>query len=664
MLQLIRFALWLLARLILPLRYRLTVYGLEELRGLRGSTLILPNHPALVDPLLVLMVLWPRLRPRPMLYEANFRNPLLYPFMKLLNAVQVPDLQQASTQARAKAEKAVAEVIAGLKAGDNQILWPAGRLRRNKLDRLGAARSVADILQAAPDVTVVLVRTRGLWGSRFSYAFTGKPPSLLGGLLRGAGQLLANLLFFMPRREVQMTIRRVSRAELPELRRETLNPWLEAWYNAEEPETPTFVPYHFLCGPPTHEFPALPTLAEADLNRVKTATKAAVAQVLAEFLRRPLTDAEQQPETTLDALGLDSLDRMELTLRVEQRFGFSSEQTPGNLGQLWALAEGLIEKGPPKPPPPTWFLSCEDRPLEIKGRTLPEAFVTRALLNSHDVAAADDTSGALTYERLLVGVLTMARRYDRLPAASIGLMLPASVACDVAFLALQMAGKLPVMLNWTTGPAHLKHAVSSMNLAHVVTSRQFLDRSGVMIEGVDYLFVEELRRDVGRVELLRTLLEVRLFPGRVRGRVPRLAPDSSAVILFTSGSEKAPKTVPLTHENLLSCQRGGTYLIKLTRRDSMLGFLPPFHSFGLAAAMLWPLLGGMRVVHHADPTDAGGLARKIASYRPTFMGGTPTLVRFTHAKSRRPATWDCGTMSSSRTIRTSSCCGAAMSCSP
>ncbi len=98
MVRLIRFALWMLARLILPFRYRVTADGLEQLRGLTGPVLILPNHPAYVDPILVLTTFWRRLRPRPLLYGANFRSPLLFPFMKLLDAVDVPVLHEASAE--------------------------------------------------------------------------------------------------------------------------------------------------------------------------------------------------------------------------------------------------------------------------------------------------------------------------------------------------------------------------------------------------------------------------------------------------------------------------------------------------------------------------------------------------------------------------------------
>src|SRR5205085_4494166 len=133
------------------------------------------------------------------------------------------------------------------------------------------------------------------------------------------------------------------------------------------------------------------------------------------------------------------------------------------------------------------------------------------------------------------------------------------------------------------------------------------DRSGVSIEGVQYLFMEELREGIGKLELLGTLLSVRWRPGGIRARVPKVSPDDPAVVLFTSGSEKAPKAVPLTHRNLLSDQRAGIEVLKVTRKDSILGFLPAFHSFGMSVTGLFPLLAGIRVVRHPDPTDASAL---------------------------------------------------------
>src|SRR5262249_50600404 len=132
---------------------------------------------------------------------------------------------------------------------------------------------------------------------------------------------------------------------------------------------------------------------------------------------------------------------------------------------------------------------------------------------------------------------------EALPSPNVGLVLPSSVGCDLALLGLQLAGKLPVVLNWTTGPANLAHAAKLMELTHVVTSKAFIDRLAVAVEGTQYLYLEDLRAGMGKLELLWGLLEVRCFPTSVRKRVPAADPRQPAVVLFTSGSEKAPKAV-------------------------------------------------------------------------------------------------------------------------
>src|SRR5207248_161793 len=128
-----------------------------------------------------------------------------------------------------------------------------------------------------------------------SAARAGKKPRLIRNLWRGLALLLSNLLVFMPRRPVNMILEHVGRDRLPEPRREVLNPWLEKWYNQDGPETPTFIPYHFLFGRRTYEFPAHPGSAEVDLGAVKAETRTAIAGVLARKLNRALTDDEQKP---------------------------------------------------------------------------------------------------------------------------------------------------------------------------------------------------------------------------------------------------------------------------------------------------------------------------------------------------------------------------------
>lgn len=625
---LLRYLLCGLARCVLALRYRLHVDGLDQVRGLKGPVLILPNHPAYIDPVIILATLWPALKPRPMMLETMFKNPLLWLFPKLLNAVQTPDLDaHASAEARAQAQAAVNTLIDGLKKGEHFVMWPAGRIQRAGVEVLGGARALTDILKAVPEATVVLVRTNGLWGSMFSVAPTGKSPALTKVLLTGLGMLLTNLLIFAPRRRVEITVEKLDRGQLPELQREKINPWFENWYNSKGQSQPVFVRHHFLFGPRQFEFPKPGGLDEVDLSKIKPETKEAVNHIIADKLHRPLAESEQKPEITLDQLGLDSLDRMDIMLQVEQQFGFSGEEVPANLGQIWALAQGLVEKSAPKPPPAAWFQPiADDSPLQIQGDTIPAAFVARALASRKDVVAADDLAGAVTYERMLIGALLMAKRFAKIEAPNVGLLLPASVACDMALVALHLAGKLPVILNWTTGPANLANAGKLMKLTHVVSSKAFIDRISVTVEGTEYLYLEDVRKSMGKLEQLGALLTVRLRPGSVQGRVPSIKPDQPAVVLFTSGSEKAPKAVPLTHANILSNQRSGLSVLGLTRQDAILGFLPAFHSFGMNITCLLPIVTGTRVVHHPDPTDAGGLVRKIAAYKPTMLVGTPTFL--------------------------------------
>jgi long-chain-fatty-acid--[acyl-carrier-protein] ligase len=282
-----------------------------------------------------------------------------------------------------------------------------------------------------------------------------------------------------------------------------------------------------------------------------------------------------------------------------------------------------------------------------------EAFVRRALAQPNDVAVADRMSGVLTYRRLLVGAKLLSQPLGQLPShearpqprgpvsprpdaslgetrrrEAVGVMLPASVAADVVYFALLLAGKLPVMMNWTTGPGNLAHAVQRMNIRHVVTSRRLIDRLGITVDGAELVFLEELRGRIGKFRALWTLLASYLGGRRWLRQLPPADPDAPAVVLFTSGSESAPKAVPLSHRNVLHNVHAAIDVLGLTCDDALLGFLPPFHSFGLTGGMLMPILLGVRVVHQPDPTDARRLVELTARYRATHLITTPTFLSY------------------------------------
>lgn len=664
MLKLIRWAGWLLGRFVLALRYSVTVKGKEQVKAKPGPYLLLPNHVGFTDPPNVYVHLWRTFDFRPVANEVNFGDPILGTIAAIMRTIKVPDMERSSADAAKRAADAANRIADALRAGDNVLLWPSGRLTRDGVERLGGARAVSDVLAMVPNVTVVLVRTRGLWGSWFSWAYQGPLQPILTMLLKGWLILLSNLGLFTPRRKMTITLEAFTAAERPEPTREAINKWLDEWYAADitspnaafaveneqlrdaqedvplpdagantwPGEHPTFVPYHFLFGPHGHDFPPPYVDPVIDLSAVKPEVKQAVADLIAEKIKRPLTDAENQPGSTFLDLGIDSLDGMDITLQVEQRFGFSGDQVPQTVGALWAIGAGLAAKGPPKPPPAVWFKPPADAgAVSILGDTVGEAFVRRCLAHPKDAAAADDIAGVVTYERLLLGARLLGARFQKFPEPNVGLMLPASVGGDIALLALHLAGKLPVILNWTTGPTNLDHAVTLMGLKRVVTSKVFIDRTHLSVPGVEFVYLEDVRKTVGKVEAIGTLLQQKLLPGVAKAAALRHAvrdPNAPAVVLFTSGSEKAPKAVPLTHANVLSNMTMAIPAFAVTRTDALLGFLPLFHSFGHTLTALLPLLAGIRILHHPDPTDAGGLVRKVAAYRPTIIAGTPTFMGY------------------------------------
>ncbi len=406
--QWIRACYWVLIRFLLRFRYRVRVEGLEKLRDLRGPTLVMPNHPGLIDPPLVLANIRIPGGLRPIVTSSMYRNWLLYPLMRLVDAIEVPEMAEHSRGALEQALTMIDALADGLNRGEKFLIYPAGRVEVRGSEEIGATRAVSDLLQRCPQANIVLVRTRGVWGSIFTVAYTGEHANLEGCILRALGWVILALGVFLPRRKVTMTVERIDRRDLPGITREKLNPFLEEWYNRGGPEKPTFVPFSFLFGPRRYEFPERAAGGQIDLAKIRPATIHAVNEMVEERLKRPLSAEENSAEMLLERLGLDSLERMDLALHIEDRFGFRSDRVADTLGELWALAEGQLSAGAEnvEAAPAAWNAppGSQDPPAML-GETLGEAFVRRVLKNPDDVVAADRLSGVLSYRKLYVGAV-------------------------------------------------------------------------------------------------------------------------------------------------------------------------------------------------------------------------------------------------------------------
>ncbi len=106
--------------------------------------------------------------------------------------------------------------------------------------------------------------------------------------------------------------------------------------------------------------------------------------------------------------------------------------------------------------------------------------------------------------------------------------------------------------------------------------------------------------------------------------LPRL--PKTAVILFTSGSESLPKAVALTHKNIIENIKAALDIFQLTSHDRIIGFLPPFHSFGFTVNTIMPLITGMQVSYTPDPNDAKTILEIMKHTKVTGMTATPTFL--------------------------------------
>lgn len=634
---LINYLFWVVSRFFLSFRYRVHLEGADALKKLSGPTLVLPNHPALIDPPLVSSHIQLHKPLRPLVNSGTFRTKVLWPLMKMVDAFEVPDLTEHSRDASARALQMIDAVVERIHAGDCMLIYPSGRLQRGNVEVIGAARSVYEIAARCPEANIVLVRTRGVWGSIFSCAEIGKTPNLVQQVVRALGWIVASLFVFLPRRQVTMHVEVVDRSKLPMDSREAFNSFLESWYNADGGQEPKFVRFNHFFGPDEGDYGRASQSAEYDLSKIKTKTINLVNELVQAHIGRVLNDDELNATTKLELIGLDSLDRMDLALKIENQFGFRSDVVTDTLGGLWALADGQLASASSAPSmaPPAWTAwqnaahrEYADPAERILADTIAEAFVRRALQSPNQPTSVDALSGVLTYRRLLVGATLMAKRIREYSEPHVALMLPASVAADVVYFALQLAGKVPVMLNWTTGPANLAHAVQVTGVKRILTSKKMIDRLGIEVDGADYVFLEDLKSGIGKFEALVTLLRTYIAPNSFLTQLPKQIPSDPAVFLFTSGSESFPKTVPLSHRNLMVNIRDGLRILESSPDASLLGFLPPFHSFGLTGNLLLPQLSGIPCVRYADPTDAKGLAKTIATYKPNLLFTTPTFLGY------------------------------------
>ena len=169
-----------------------------------------------------------------------------------------------------------------------------------------------------------------------------------------------------------------------------------------------------------------------------------------------------------------------------------------------------------------------------------------------------------------MGALILARRLRTLPGERLGIMLPAAPAVVTVWLAALLAGKTPVLFNWTVGQANLRHCITITGVSHILSATALQDRLerqglGLVSLPVQWVLLDKLAASLTIWEKLCGALKARLLRNLKEYAVPE-----TAAVLFTSGSESLPKAVPLSHANLLANARDIVEVLHLEPDDSVL----------------------------------------------------------------------------------------------
>ena len=631
-----------LVRQALSLRYNVRIEK-KNLPHEQGVVFI-PNHPAEIDPIIVMAHLWRRFKLRPLVVEHFYYLPGAKRFMKMVDALPIPNFETTTNTWKVNQAKRVYKKIKeGLARGQNFLIYPSGHLRRSSHEVVGGS-IVHDLLEECPNAKVVLIRTTGLWGSAFSRALTGKVPDFWKMLWKGFKIVLRNGIFFTPRRDVTIEMA-LAPDDMPrQAPRKELNRYLEDWFNRYtdengkqvDAEPIKLVSYSFL----RHEVPEIkaPETEKKQDVHIDPKVREVIIAYLAEMTNSDPQKINDETDLIRD-LGLDSLDVGNVCAFIDEKYHIAT-LAPGEMKKVFdlcAAASTTAQVGSlqiPEYERRKHWPKEEDRPpfLDPEATTLFEAFLDNTERMSDFASCADGITGPLTYKDVRRAALILAKKLRKMPGKYIGIMLPSSVAVNLVILATWLSGKIPVMLNWTSGVRSLNFAADLLSLETVITSRRFLDRLEVLDLGDiedKVVFLEDVKESISLKDKLYGVYKAtqnnRLLLDEFG--LSTITAEDVAVVLFTSGTETYPKAVPLTHQNILSNLIAAMSCVDLHSQDCMYSVLPPFHSFGFTVTGMVPFIYGMRAFFSPDPTDGAAMARDIAHWKTTVMCCAPSFYK-------------------------------------
>jgi len=223
-----------LFRFFLRSRYKIEFINDNIIKDIEPK-IFLPNHPALIDPIILTSFIYKYNPIAPVISAKYYRNGLFSPILNLIKAIPVADLSEGERDVNVY-EKFAKSAAERLKEGHHVLLYPGGQLSSQKEEKLHNKQGAFRLVKELPEgIKIIAVRSTGLWGSRWSRAKTGKTPDFINVFFNSLKRLALHAFFFMPKRKVVFEFKDLTE-ELRSLSmtdRKTFNTFLEKYYNAE-----------------------------------------------------------------------------------------------------------------------------------------------------------------------------------------------------------------------------------------------------------------------------------------------------------------------------------------------------------------------------------------------------------------------------------------------
>ena len=244
------------------------------------------------------------------------------------------------------------------------------------------------------------------------------------------------------------------------------------------------------------------------------------------------------------------------------------------------------------------------------------------------ICVEDINKTELSLKKLLIGSQVLGRKLNTVlgDEKRIGVLLPNVAGMPVTFFALHAYGYVPAMLNFTAGVGPMASACETAELKTVITSHKFVEVFELqplveaLSDQIRFVYLEDVRETITVTDKIRGLLtRAQCLPGFA------IDEDQEAAVLFTSGSEGAPKGVVLSHKNLNANLEQISSMLTLLPGEQLLNALPTFHSFGLTVGMLWPILKGARVFLYPSPLHYGVIPEMVYQLNVKLLFGTDTF---------------------------------------